>query len=153
MTNNSSLLKGIPGWFKESGKEEDVVISSRVRLSRNLTGFLFPNKMELKDEDRVKDIIIQAFEMLDSKLDIFFIDNLNSIERRMFAERNLISQNFTINKNKSFILSKDQKTACMINEHDHLLIAEYRSGLGLEEAYNAVNKLESRLEKLLDFEV
>lgn len=153
MTNNFSLLKEIPGWFRENGKEEDVVISSRVRLSRNLTGFLFPNKMELKDEDRVKDIIIEAFEILDSKMDIFSVISLNSIEKRMLAERNLISQNFTINKNKSFLLSKDQKTACMINEHDHLLIAEYKSGLGLEEAYNRVNKLESRLEKLLDFAV
>lgn len=153
MTNKPSLFKDIPGWFKESGKEEDIVLSSRVRLSRNLTGFLFPNKMELKDEIRVKDIIIQAFEMMDNKMDIIFIDNLNSIEKRMLAERNLISQNFTINKSKSFILSRDQKTSCMINDNDHLLIAEYRSGLDLMEAYNKVNTLESNLEKLLDFAV
>ena len=153
MMNNFSTLKKIPGWFRENGKEEDVVISSRVRLSRNLTGFLFPNKMELKDEKRVKDIIIEAFEILDNKMDILSVDSLNSIERRMMAERSLISQNFTIEKNKTLIVSKDQKTSCMINGNDHLLIAEYRSGLGLVDAYNTVNKLESSLEKILDFAV
>ncbi len=153
MMNSTLLLKEIPGWFRDEGKEEDVVISTRVRLSRNLTGFLFPNKMELKDEERVKNIIVEAFEMTDGGMDIFSVDSLNSIERRMLAERNLISQNFTITKNKTFILSKDQKTACMINEHDHLLIAEYRSGLDLVDAYSTVNMLESRLEKLLDFAV
>ena len=153
MMNNFSTLKKIPGWFRENGKEEDVVISSRVRLSRNLTGFLFPNKMELEDEKRVRDIIIEAFKIVDNKMDILSLDGLNSIERRMIAERNLISQNFTIEKNKTLIISKDQKTSCMINEDDHLLIAEYRSGLGLVDAYNTINRLETSLEKILDFAV
>ncbi len=153
MKNNSPSLKEIPGWFRDNGKEEDVVISSRVRLSRNLTGFLFPNKMALKDENRVKNIIIEAFEILDNKMSIYSVDSINSIERRMLAERNLISQDFTLNKHKSFILSKDQKTSCMINEHDHLRVAVFKSGLGLEDAYKTVNILESRLEKLLDFAV
>jgi protein arginine kinase len=153
MKNNSPSLKEIPGWFRDNGKEEDVVISSRVRLSRNLTGFLFPNKMALKDENRVKNIIVEAFEILDNKMSIYSVDSINSIERRMLAERNLISQDFTLNKHKTFILSKDQKTSCMINEHDHLRVAVFKSGLGLEDAYKTVNILESRLEKLLDFAV
>lgn len=153
MMNNFSILKEMPGWFREKGEDEDVVISSRVRLSRNLTGFLFPNKMVLKDEKRVNGIIIEAFDILDNKMDILSVDNLTSIERRMLAERSLISQNFTIERNKTLIISKDQKTACMVNENDHLLIAEFRSGLDLIDAYNTVNKLESSLEKVLDFAV
>ncbi|MCK5152735.1 MAG: hypothetical protein KAQ93_00125 [Spirochaetales bacterium] len=153
MTINSTILNDIPGWFREKGKEEDVVLSSRVRLSRNLTGFLYPNKMELKDEDRVKAIITEAFEILGDKMAIISLADINSIERRMLAERSLISQDFTLNKHKSFILSKDQKISCMINENDHLRIAVLESGLGLDNAFKTVDLIESRLEKLLDFAV
>ncbi len=70
MTENFQILNEIPGWFRENGKDEDVVLSTRVRLSRNLTGFLFPNKIELEDENRVKTIITEAFESLGGKTDI-----------------------------------------------------------------------------------
>ncbi|MCK5674780.1 MAG: hypothetical protein KAH95_15480, partial [Spirochaetales bacterium] len=143
----------IPGWFRENGKEEDVVISSRVRLSRNLTGFLFPNKMELIDENRVKEIVTEAFNMLGDKMSLVSLSEINSIERRMLAERSLISQDFTLNKQKSFILSSDQKVSCMINEQDHLRISVFESGLGLKTAYKTIDLLESRLENLLDFAV
>lgn len=153
MTINSPILNEIPGWFRDTGKEEDVVISSRVRLSRNLTGFLFPNKMELKDENRVKDIITEAFRMLGDKMSIVSLADINSVERRMLAERSLISQDFTLNKHKSFILSEDQKVSCMINEHDHLRIAVFESGFELDKAFKAADNIESRLESLLDFAV
>ena len=153
MIINSPILKDIPGWFREPGMENDVVISSRVRLSRNLTGFLFPNKIELKDEHRVRTIITEAFEILGDKRSIFSLEDINSIERRMLAERSLISQDFTLNKNKYFILSKDQKVSSMINEHDHLRIAAFESGLGLNVAYKTIDTIETRLENLLDFAV
>ena len=153
MTINSAIINEIPGWFRENGKEEDVVISSRVRLSRNLTGFLFPNKMELIDENRVKEIVTEAFNMLGDKMSLVSLSEINSIERRMLAERSLISQDFTLNKQKSFILSSDQKVSCMINEQDHLRISVFESGLGLKTAYKTIDLLESRLENLLDFAV
>ena len=153
MTINSPIINDIPGWFRENGKEEDVVISSRVRLSRNLTGFLFPNKMELIDENRVKEIVTEAFNMLGDKMSLVSLSEINSIERRMLAERSLISQDFTLNKQKSFILSSDQKVSCMINEQDHLRISVFESGLGLKTAYKTIDLLESRLENLLDFAV
>lgn len=153
MTINSSLINDIPGWFRHNGKEEDVIISSRVRLSRNLTGFLFPNKMQLTDENRVKTIITEAFDMLGDEMSIISMEDIDSIERRMLAERSLISQDFTLNKNKYFILSKDQKISSMINEHDHLRISVIESGLGLDLAFKKIDNIESKLEKLLDFAV
>lgn len=153
MIINPTVLNNIPGWFRDKGKEDDVVISSRVRLSRNLTGFLFPNKLEITDEERIKLIISEAFEIMDDQMSIISLADINSIERRMLAERSIISQDFTLNKHKSFILSKDQKTSCMINENDHLRIAVFESGLGVDIAYKAVDLIESRLEKLLDFAV
>ena len=153
MTINNPVLNDIPGWFRTKGKENDVVLSSRVRLSRNLTGFLFPNKMEIRDEDKVKILISEAFGMIDQSMNIISLADISSIERRMLAERSLISQDFTLDKHKSFILSKDQKVACMINEHDHLRMSVFESGLGLKYAYNTIDLLESKLEKILDFAV
>jgi len=153
MTINSPILNDIPGWFRDHGREDDVVISSRVRLSRNLTGFLFPNKMELKDENRVNTIITEAFDMLGDEMSVISLDDINSIERRMLAERSLISQDFTLDKHKCLILSKDQKVSSMINEHDHLRIAVLESGLGLDPAFKKMDNIESKLEKLLDFAV
>jgi protein arginine kinase len=153
MIINTPLLNNIPGWFRQKGKEDDVVISSRLRLSRNLTGYLFPNKLELKDEEKVSEKIIKAFEIAGENMNIISLADLSSIERRMLAERSLISQDFTLNKHKSLILREDQKISCMINEHDHLRIAVLESGLGLETAFKTADTLESRLEKLLDFAV
>jgi len=153
MIINAPVFDDIPGWFRESGEEEDVVVSSRIRLSRNLTGFLFPNKIEIKDEDRVRTIITEAFGHIDDNLGIFPLENISSVERRMLAERSLISQDFTLNKYKYFILSDDQKISCMINEHDHLRLAVLESGLSLDTAFKSIDLLESRLEKILDFAV
>jgi protein arginine kinase len=153
MIINSPHLTETCGWFKDHGKEEDVVISSRVRLSRNLTGFLFPDKMEMNDEDRSKNIIMNAFERIGEKDHIFSISDISNIERRMLAERSIISQNFTLNIHKYFFLREDQLTSGVINDHDHLRLAAFKSGLGLEDVYTQIDSLESELEKYLDFAV
>ncbi len=71
----------------------------------------------------------------------------------MLSERSLISREFSLNKHKSFLLSKDQKLVCMINSQDHLSLAAYESGMSLETTYSKINDLESDLERLLDFSV
>jgi protein arginine kinase len=153
MIINTPVINNIPGWFRNKGIEDDVVISSRVRLSRNLTGFLFPNKMELKDEEQVEALVTEAFKVIDKSLNVISLSEISSVERRMLAERSLISQDFTLDKHKFFILSMDQKLSCMINEHDHLRMSVFESGLGLEQAYTIIDLLESKLEKILDFAV
>ncbi len=153
MTNNFQTLKEIPGWFRDSGKDEDVVLSTRVRVSRNLTGFPFPSKIKIEDEERVKNIIIEAFESLGNKTDISYRESSGTLERRMLSERNLISQEFSLDKHKTFLLSSDQKLVCMINSQDHMNLAAYSSGMSLDKTYNVINSIESDLEKLLDFSV
>jgi len=153
MRIDTSLLEKTPLWFNNHGEEEDVVFSSRIRLSRNLTGSLFPGKLELEDEIKVKNLIINAFDMLGLDLSLLSISDITGIERRMLTERNILSQDFILSKHKSFILSSDQNISCMINDLDHLRLAVFKPGLSLGEVYNTIDSIESGLEKVLDFAV
>ena len=153
MKIDTSILDKIPSWFQAHGAEEDVVLSSRVRLSRNLTGFLFPRKLDLEDEIKIKDIIINAFDMLGMDLSLLSVSEISGIERRMLVERYILSQDFILSKHKSFILNEDQNTSCMINELDHLRLVVFDAGLSLQTIYKTIDSIELNLEKVLDFAV
>ena len=153
MKIDTSFLENIPFWFKDHGEEEDVVISSRIRLSRNLTGFLFPGKLVLEDEIKIKNLVINAFDMLGLDFNLISISDITGIKRRMLTERNILSQDFILSKHKSFILSLDQNISCMINDRDHIRLSGFKTGLGLAKVYKTIDSIESGLENVLDFAV
>ncbi len=153
MKIDTSFLENIPFWFKDHGEEEDVVISSRIRLSRNLTGFLFPGKLVLEDEIKIKNLLINAFDMLGLDFNLISISDITGIKRRMLTERNILSQDFILSKHKSFILSSDQNISCMINDRDHIRLSGFKTGLGLANVYKTIDSIESGLENVLDFAV
>lgn len=138
-------------WFSLPGPDMDVAIASRVRLSRNLMGFLFPPLLGKAEEEQVRTQILQAFEKAGADFQIIPLDSLPPLERRILLERNLISQEFSAAPNRYLVLSADGLLSAMVNEEDHLRMAGIRSGLALEEVYRAVEKLDGRLEQSLHY--
>lgn len=147
------------GWYRGSGAMDSVVVSSRVRLSRNLSGKKFPHKMEVKDEQDVQELVENAFSSVESggKLSsapsVSRLKNLSPGRRKMLIEKHFISQQFSLEKEKTVLLDDAEMLGGMINEKDHIRIASFRPGLGLEKAYEQVLPLEKELEKHLDFAV
>lgn len=130
MSLDGLLLKQGAGWFQEGGPDNDVVLSSRIRLSRNLTGHLFPGSMGHEEEESVKTSLVGAFSRLqgDNLFRVFPLESLRPSQRRLLLEERFISQDFTLHKEKTVLLREDLAFSCMINEEDHLKILGYRGG-------------------------
>ena len=138
-------------WFSLPGPDMDVAVASRVRLSRNLMGYLFPPLLPKAEEEQVRDELVKAFDKLAGDFKVVPLDSLPPLERRILMERNVISQAFSAAPNRYLVVSEDEKMSAMLNEEDHLRLVCIHSGLALEEAYRKVEKVDARLEGSLHY--
>ncbi len=148
-------IHAISGWFKEAGPHEDVILSSRIRLARNMADFPFPHMMSAEEEEEVEGRVISAFTGMNNNkaFKIIELDELTPIERRMLLERNFITQDYSLKRNKVVVLNRDETVSVMVNEEEHLRFASIHAGLTLKEAYEDVDNLDSKLEDYLHFAV
>ncbi len=139
-------------WYQQSGDAGDVILSTRIRISRNLSEHLFPGSMGHQEEQKVKEKLVNAFTELEKDdFRIFSLDELKPHQRRLLLEKKLISQDFSLNKEKVLILNKDQNFSGMINGKDHLRMVRYQGGLSLDEILETMIGLDGELEEILDF--
>ncbi|WP_132996392.1 protein arginine kinase [Sporanaerobacter acetigenes] len=141
-------------WLEDSGVEDDVVISSRIRIARNLENFKFPQIMNREEAEDISLKILNVAKKSDSFNDYKFyrVNDLSVLEKNVFIEEHLISPNLVQNQEKgSFLLKNDESVTIMINEEDHLRIQCLSSGLNLEELWSAANNIDDILEESLDF--
>jgi protein arginine kinase len=139
------------GWFSSPGSDDDVAVSSRVRLARNLLGIPFPPTLSKEEEEQVQQQVIEAFSELSDSFDPIYLDRLPPLERKILLEQNIISQDFCVSPNKLVLLQPEGKISAMVNEEDHLRLACLDTGLCLQQVYDAANDLDSRLEETLHF--
>lgn len=144
-----------PSWMGDGGSEDDIVISTRVRLARNLEGFRFPLIFTDEEAKTIDQMVSQAFYQLNDEkhnFSHFTIQEMPALKRQVLVEKHLISP-MLARKEKfaSVIISQDEAISVMVNEEDHLRIQCLAPGLKLVETYEMANKLDSQLEKLLPF--
>ena len=143
-------------WYQKCGPEGDVVISTRIRLARNLREFPFTarmNKSQREEVDtRVKDAVLASnsamasmFECID--LTGFTKESLVSLVEHHLASPDLISDP----EKRGLVLSKDQEISIMINEEDHLRIQVMKEGMQLEEAFTLADRVDTLLNERLNF--
>ena len=114
-------------WYLQNGKDSDVVISSRVRLARNLIEYNFPNK-SLKDESKnVLDKIEEITPSLRYGLKFLKLENIDDITKISLMEKHLISPDFAMNSkpNKAILINDDENICIMVNEEDHLTLTSF----------------------------
>jgi protein arginine kinase len=129
-------------------------MSSRVRLARNLKDATFPGWAKKPERVRVFDLIRPAVESLPEMKDAFSeaMDNLSVLDKQILVERHLISREHAAKSSGSgLVLNRDETFCVMINEEDHLRMQALRPGLQLRQAWNAIDHLDSELEKKLDY--
>ncbi len=150
-----SEIENAKGWFQEPGKDYDVIISSRARLSRNLGAHQFPVFLKTNEENEIQSDILSAFQELGSPIgfDTSLVGDLAPIKRRMMMERNYITQNFSLHTHKAAVIRQDQLISGMINEIDHLRLSCLKGGLSLQECWGILDKLDTALERSLDYAV
>ena len=140
-------------WYLQNGKESDVVVSSRVRLSRNLNGFNFLNRCSKEKQDEILDKVKEIVPSLGYGLKFIKLDDLDDITKLCLVEKNLISSEFAVkNKNeKAIIINEDENICVMLNEDDHIKIQVFGSGLELENIMNLIIELDEKIGDMIEY--
>lgn len=150
----SDLTNHAGEWLRGSGPMSDIVISSRIRLARNVGGYPFLTRasrhQRLALENKIRETILGS--AVAAQMLYVDLDTAPEIDRMLLVERHLISKPHAAAEGaRGVAVGEDESVAIMVNEEDHLRIQVLRSGLQLEEAWEQINKVDDRLEAKLDF--
>jgi protein arginine kinase len=150
----SDLTNHAGEWLRGNGPMSEIVISSRIRLARNVNGFPFLTRCTRHQrqalEHKVRDTILAA----DLSPEVLYVDldNAPEMDRQLLVERHLISKPHAGAEGaRGVAIAENETLSVMVNEEDHLRIQCLRSGLQLEEAWEQINKVDDRLESALDW--
>jgi len=148
------LLNHTSEWLKGTGPNSDIVISSRIRLARNLESFPFPHWANKEQQEGIVRIIEKARNDIGYlKEAVYFkLEELDNIDRQFLVERHLMSIEHSQKvESKGILFDKEEVLSIMINEEDHLRMQVMQSGFNLFEAWNIVNRIDDSLAKELDY--
>lgn len=143
-------------WYNETSPENDIVVSTRIRLARNLSGIPFPSRMTLAQLEelkaRAKKTISESNTPFAKSLKYIDMDAVPEIEKGAMVERHVISPEFAAkSQGRAIILSSDESISIMIGEEDHIRIQVVLGGLQLEKAYDIAERLDALLYDSLHF--
>ncbi len=130
---------------------ETTVVSTRIRLARNINGLPFPNR--LKGEEKIYSLLYAGVKKSCDKVfqsDYYSMATIDPSTSQALVERHLISKNLQKSKYGAAFISKPEDISVMVNEEDHLRIQSILRGFQLENAYNNVAKVDSEIKKNLD---
>lgn len=141
-------------WLRGSGPESDIVISSRVRLARNLAEFPFISRASEADRTEIEKILRdRVLEIQESgELEYVDVNELKVIDRQFLVERQLISREHAESEGaRGVAIARNEQVSLMVNEEDHLRIQVMHSGLDLEGAWQQIDQLDSLLADVFSF--
>lgn len=139
---------------RRKGPHDRIVMSSRVRLARNVRDAAFPGWAKKPERVRVLEMIQPAVSDLPEMADALVVsmDNLSALDKQILVERHLISREHAAKSAGSgLVLNRDETFCVMINEEDHLRMQALRPGLQLRQAWSAIDHLDSELEQKLQY--
>ncbi|MBO1005830.1 protein arginine kinase [Pseudogracilibacillus auburnensis] len=156
MTLEKFLNNAVSSWMSAEGPESDIILSSRIRLARNLSNVKFPT---LFSNDEAGEIMSKIDEIINSenlqslgKMEFLSIDNIKSLEKRVLVEKHLISPQLAEHSSHgAVILSENEDISIMINEEDHIRIQCLFPGLQLDKALEKANRIDDLLEDKVDY--
>lgn len=136
-------------WLRATGPESDIVMSSRIRLARNLAQFPFPSRADDSVRAEIETVLRNCIGHLPApiKLDYISVSDLGTIDRQFLVERQLISREHAENNGHRGVgVSPEENVSLMINEEDHLRMQVLRSGLALEECWQEIDRIDDAIE-------
>ncbi len=138
-------------WYIGEGDHNDIVISTRIRLARNLADYPFPARLDNKSKIEVNEKIRDALEGKE-KLNYTELKTLTRAEIVSLAERHLISPEFASSSDgRALLLSENEDISIMLCEDDHIRLQVMKSGLDLQGAYELADKIDSEINESLKY--
>lgn len=152
--NLDHLLKQTCEWLRGTGPNSDIVMSSRVRLARNIEDFPFShwaNKKQEKDSMEILQRAVTGNEMLRTGHFVRMAE-LDDVDKQFLLERHLISrEHVTQPEFKAVLVGDKEVVSVMINEEDHLRVQVMQSGFNLQECWRIASRLDDLLHKHVKF--
>ena len=141
-------------WYLHSGEMNDTVVSTRVRLARNICGYPFPARMSAGQRREVnkliKDALLGSNSAVSGGFDYIEMRELSDLQALSLVERRLISPDFAKNREgRALLLQKDESISIMLGEEDHMRIQVMRPGMAVGEAGDWADKLDTLLDSNL----
>jgi len=136
-------------WFGGSGPLAGVVISSRIRLARNLAGYKFLSRCSTVEKSEILKKLKEALMSLELGDKIFYIsvDKASTLDRNFLVERHLISRHHAFSKGpRGAVIAQREFFTAMINEEDHLRIQVIKGGLQLSKCLEQINHIDDMIE-------
>ena len=150
----NDLINQTSEWLKGTGPESDIVISSRIRLARNIDGLKFVDWSDVETKEKVVKISKQAIFSGNYMKDSIYLDmsRLSPLDRQFLIERHLISREHAVDvQYKTVFISGNEIVSIMVNEEDHLRLQVIQSGLVLSQAWKIMTDIEKDIEANLKF--
>jgi len=145
--------KLINDWLIEEGKEKDVILSSRIRLARNLKKYTFPNRSSGVEKNQlINDLKLKLDFLIADGFNFYLMNDLDKVQRSVLHEEHLISREHAENPaDKALFLNNDKHLSIMVNEEDHLRIQILKSGFEFNNIWTLINKLDDQLDQKLEY--
>jgi protein arginine kinase len=150
------INQAVSSWMSAEGPDSDIILSSRIRLARNINQFKFPI---LFSNDEAKSVIHKIQERVDDtsftklgNMELLLMDELQPLQKRVLMEKHLISPYLAENSSYgACLLSENEELSIMINEEDHIRIQCLFPGFQLIEALEMANEIDDWLEEKVDY--
>ncbi|ERN51027.1 protein arginine kinase [Alkalihalophilus marmarensis] len=156
MSLQKFISEAISPWMKKDGADSDIVLSSRIRLARNLKEYKFPLLATMEESSavvkQVKESLLTEDNQETGPLELVLMEDLKANEKRVLVEKHLISPNLAEqSKHGAVILSEDESVSIMINEEDHLRIQCLFPGFQLTKGLEAASRLDDWIEERVTY--
>lgn len=140
-------------WYLQSGKESDVVLSTRIRLARNIKDIPFPTKYGKKDAEQIIQKMEEVLPSIGYGLKLIRLRDMDNITKLSLIEKHIISPDFAVDEDdvRAILMNEEENICIMINEEDHLRIQVLSSGLELENSLNFAIEIDEKIEKLVNY--
>ena len=141
-------------WYKEQN-DNDIVVSTRVRLARNILKYPFPNAMDKetlkKAREETESAVMGSNSTLSKDFKVYHMDETDDVKKLVLAEKHLISPELLNKKEASVLINSDESMSVMIMEEDHLRLQVIMGGLKLDEAYELANKVDDVIDENVQY--
>ena len=140
-------------WYLENGKDSDIIVSSRIRLARNIKEFPFKIKMTKEDKSKLLEKVKFITPSIGYGLKFLYLKDMDDITKMSLVEKHILSPEIALNKEQDgAILINDEENICiMINEEDHIRLQVFTSGLDLQNTLNLAIEIDEKLNEALGF--
>lgn len=141
-------------WLRGSGPESDIVISSRIRLARNLAEFPFVRRASEEERSQLLRQVKKKLETIEAWPGMLLLElhQLDDVDRQFLVERQLMSREMADGEGERAVaIDRDERFSIMINEEDHLRIQVMCSGLDVHTAWDRIDQIDNELEQRLTY--